>query len=81
MVRTVAPRRVEEVQKDLEDAAETLFPLPHLPATSSRAHCRRCFPTVSHSYLRARPSMGRYGSVIFISGNHPAMKTEITPRR
>src|SRR5687767_3723180 len=76
MVRTVQPA-LEEVQKDLEDAAETLG--------AGRFHIFRriILPTVLPALLTGfalafARGVGEYGSVIFISGNLP-MKTEITP--
>jgi sulfate transport system permease protein len=76
MVRTVQPA-LEEVQKDLEDAAETLG--------AGRFHIFRriILPTVLPAMLTGfalafARAVGEYGSVIFISGNLP-MKTEITP--
>jgi sulfate transport system permease protein len=76
MVRTVQPA-LEEVQRDLEDAAETLG--------AGRFHIFRriILPTVLPAMLTGftlafARAVGEYGSVIFISGNLP-MKTEITP--
>ncbi len=76
MVRTVQPA-LEEVQKDLEDAAETLG--------AGRFHIFRriILPTVLPALLTGfalafARGVGEHGSVIFISGNLP-MKTEITP--
>ena len=76
MVRTVQPA-IAEVQKDLEDAAETLG--------AGRFHIFRriILPTVLPAMLTGftlafARGVGEYGSVIFISGNLP-MKTEITP--
>jgi sulfate transport system permease protein len=76
MVRTVQPA-IAEVQKDLEDAAETLG--------AGRFHIFRriILPTVMPAMLTGfalafARGVGEYGSVIFISGNLP-MKTEITP--
>jgi sulfate transport system permease protein len=76
MVRTVQPA-IAEVQKDLEDAAETLG--------AGRFHIFRriILPTVTPAMLTGfalafARGVGEYGSVIFISGNLP-MKTEITP--
>ena len=76
MVRTVQPA-IAEVQKDLEDAAETLG--------AGRMHIFRriILPTVLPALLTGftlafARAVGEYGSVIFISGNLP-MKTEITP--
>jgi len=76
MVRTVQPA-LEEVQRDLEDAAETLG--------AGRFHIFRriILPTVLPALLTGftlafARGVGEYGSVIFISGNLP-YKTEITP--
>jgi sulfate/thiosulfate transport system permease protein len=76
MVRTVQPA-LAEVQKDLEDAAETLG--------AGRFHIFRriILPTVLPAMLTGfalafARGVGEYGSVIFISGNLPN-KTEITP--
>jgi sulfate/thiosulfate transport system permease protein len=75
-VRSVQPALLA-VQRELEDAAETLG------AGRFYVFRRIIFPTVlpalltgfTMSFARA---VGEYGSVIFISGNQP-MKTEITP--
>jgi len=76
MVRTVQPA-LEEVQKDLEDAAETLG------AGRFYIFRRIILPTVLPAMLTGftlafARAVGEYGSVIFIAGNLP-MKTEITP--
>ena len=76
VVRSVQPSLLE-VQRDLEDAAETLG------ATPFYIFRRIIFPTVlpalaSGFTLAFARAIGEYGSVIFISGNLP-MKTEITP--
>jgi len=76
MVRTVQPA-LAEVERDLEDAAETLgasrFQILHriiLPAV---------LPAILTGFTLAfARAVGEYGSVIFISGNLP-MHTEITP--
>jgi sulfate transport system permease protein len=76
VVRSVQPALLE-VQRDLEDAAETLG------ARSFTIFRRIILPTVmpalatgfTMAFARA---IGEYGSVIFIAGNLP-MKTEITP--
>src|ERR1700756_1551246 len=75
-VRALQPALLE-VQRDLEDAAETLgaprfYPLPRI-----------ILPTVLPALLTGftlafARAVGEYGSVIFIAGNLP-MKTEITP--
>jgi sulfate transport system permease protein len=75
-VRTVQPALLE-VQRDLEDAAETLgagrwyvFRRVVIPAV---------LPAMLTGFTLAfARALGEYGSVIFISGNLP-MKTEITP--
>lgn len=75
-VRTVQPALLE-VQRDLEDAAETLG------AGRWYVFRRVVVPTVLPAILTGftlafARALGEYGSVIFISGNLP-MKTEITP--
>ena len=75
-VRTVQPALLE-VQRDLEDAAETLG------AGRWYVFRRVIVPTVLPALLTGftlafARALGEYGSVIFISGNLP-MKTEITP--
>lgn len=75
-VRTVQPALLE-VQRDLEDAAQTLgagrwyvFRRVIVPAV---------LPALLTGFTLAfARALGEYGSVIFISGNLP-MKTEITP--
>ncbi len=76
VVRAVQPALLE-VQRDLEDAAETLG--------AGRIYVARriILPTVLPSLLTGftlafARALGEYGSVIFIAGNLP-MKTEITP--
>jgi len=76
VVRSVQPA-LAEVQRDLEDAAETLG------ATRITVFWRIIFPTVLPALLTGftmafARGIGEYGSVIFIAGNLP-MKTEITP--
>src|SRR5262249_27317563 len=66
-----------EVQKDLEDAAETLG------AGRFYSFRRIILPTVLPAMLTGftlafARAVGEYGSVIFIAGNLP-MKTEIAP--
>ena len=68
-----------EVQRDLEDAAETLG------AGRFYVFRRIIVPTVLPALLTGftlafARAVGEYGSVIFIAGNMP-MKTEITPHR
>lgn len=75
-VRTVQPALLE-VQRDLEDAAETLG------ASRWYVFRRVIVPAVLPAILTGftlafARALGEYGSVIFISGNLP-MKTEITP--
>jgi sulfate transport system permease protein len=75
-VRTVQPALLE-VQRDLEDAAETLG------AGRLYVFRRVIVPAVLPALLTGftlafARALGEYGSVIFISGNLP-MKTEITP--
>ncbi|MFO7305562.1 MAG: sulfate ABC transporter permease subunit CysT [Gammaproteobacteria bacterium] len=76
VVRSVQPALLE-VQRDLEDAAETLG------AGRFYIFRRIIFPTVMPALLTGftmafARAIGEYGSVIFIAGNLP-MKTEITP--
>ena len=76
VVRTVQPA-LQEVQRDLEDAAETLG------AGRFYVFRRIIVPTVLPALLTGftlafARAVGEYGSVIFIAGNMP-MKTEITP--
>ena len=75
-VRAVQPA-LQEVQRDLEEAAETLG--------ARRVYVLRriILPTVLPALLTGftlafARAVGEYGSVIFIAGNLP-MKTEITP--
>jgi sulfate transport system permease protein len=75
-VRAVQPA-LQEVQRDLEEAAETLG--------ARRVYVMRriILPTVLPALLTGftlafARAVGEYGSVIFIAGNLP-MKTEITP--
>jgi sulfate transport system permease protein len=75
-VRAVQPALIE-VQRDLEDAAETLG------AGRLYTFRRIILPTIVPALLTGftlafARAVGEYGSVIFISGNLP-MKTEITP--
>ena len=76
VVRSVQPALLE-VQRDLEDAAETLG------AGRFTIFRRIILPTVLPALatgftLAFARGVGEYGSVIFIAGNLP-MKTEITP--
>src|SRR5690606_13368505 len=76
VVRSVQPALLE-VQRDLEDAAETLG------AGKFTVFRRIILPTVMPALLTGftmafARAIGEYGSVIFIAGNMP-MKTEITP--
>src|SRR6202007_503979 len=75
-VRALQPALLE-VQRDLEDAAETLG------ATRFYAFRRIILPTVLPSLLTGftlafARAVGEYGSVIFISGNLPNI-SEIAP--
>jgi sulfate transport system permease protein len=75
-VRSVQPALLE-VQRDLEDAAETLG------ASRFYVFRRIIQPTVMPALLTGftlafARAVGEYGSVIFIAGNLP-LKTEITP--
>ena len=75
-VRAVQPALLE-VQRDLEEAAETLG------AGRLYVFRRIILPTIAPALLTGftlafARAVGEYGSVIFISGNLP-MKTEITP--
>jgi sulfate transport system permease protein len=76
VVRTVQPA-LQEVQRDLEDAAETLG------AGRFYVFRRIIVPTVLPALLTGftlafARAVGEYGSVIFIAGNK-ALQTEITP--
>ena len=76
VVRSIQPA-LAEVQRDLEDAAETLG------AGRFYVFRRIILPTVLPALLTGftlafARGVGEYGSVIFIAGNLP-MKTEITP--
>ena len=76
VVRSVQPALLE-VQRDLEDAAETLG------AGGWQVFRRVILPTVMPALvtgftLAFARGVGEYGSVVFISGNLP-MQTEITP--
>lgn len=76
VVRTLQPA-IAEVQRDVEDAAETLG------AGRFTVFWRVIFPTLLPALLTGftlafARAVGEYGSVVFISGNLP-MKTEITP--
>jgi sulfate/thiosulfate transport system permease protein len=76
VVRSLQPA-LQEVQSDLEDAAETLG------AGRLYVFRRIILPTVTPALLTGfalafARGVGEYGSVIFIAGNLP-MKTEITP--
>ena len=76
VVRSIQPA-LEEVQRDLEDAAETLG------AGRITIFVRIILPTILPALLTGftlafARGVGEYGSVIFIAGNLP-MKTEITP--
>jgi len=76
VVRTVQPV-LEDVQKELEEAAATLG------ASRWQTFSRVIFPIVAPALLTGfalafARALGEYGSVIFIAGNMP-MVSEITP--
>jgi sulfate transport system permease protein len=76
VVRSVQPALVE-VQRDLEDAAETLGASPFM--IFRRIILPAVLPALVTGFTLAfARGIGEYGSVVFISGNLP-MKTEITP--
>jgi sulfate transport system permease protein len=76
VVRSVQPALVE-VQRDLEDAAETLGASPW--QVFRRIVLPAVMPAVLTGFTLAfARGIGEYGSVVFISGNLP-FKTEITP--
>jgi sulfate transport system permease protein len=76
VVRSVQPALVE-VQRDLEDAAETLGARPW--QVFQRIILPAVLPALLTGFTLAfARGIGEYGSVVFISGNLP-MKTEITP--
>src|SRR5207244_9280702 len=76
VVRTVQPV-LEDLQKELEEAAATLG------ATRAQTFSRVIFPVLTPALLTGfalafARALGEYGSVIFIAGNMP-MVSEITP--
>jgi sulfate/thiosulfate transport system permease protein len=76
VVRTLQPV-LEDMQKELEEAAATLG------ATRWQTFTRVIFPIISPALLTGfalafARALGEYGSVIFIAGNMP-MVSEITP--
>ena len=76
VVRSVQPALIE-VQRDLEDAAETLGAGPVM--IFQRIILPAVLPALVTGFTLAfARGVGEYGSVVFISGNLP-MKTEITP--
>ena len=76
VVRSVQPALIE-VQRELEDAAETLGARPW--QTFRRIVLPAALPALVTGFTMAfARGLGEYGSVVFISGNLP-MKTEITP--
>ena len=76
VVRSVQPA-IAEVQRDLEDAAETLG--AGRITIFLRIVLPTIFPALATGFTLAfARAVGEYGSVIFIAGNLP-MKTEITP--
>jgi sulfate/thiosulfate transport system permease protein len=76
VVRSVQPALIE-IQRDLEEAAETLGAGPlHI---FRRIILPAVFPALLTGFtLALARGIGEYGSVVFISGNLP-FKTEITP--
>jgi sulfate transport system permease protein len=75
-VRSVQPALLE-VQRDLEEAAETLG--AHRIYVLRRIILPTVLPALLTGFTLAfARALGEYGSVIFIAGNLP-MKTEITP--
>jgi sulfate transport system permease protein len=76
VVRSVQPALIE-VQRDLEDAAETLGarPLQIFRRIILPAVLPALVTGITMAFARG---LGEYGSVVFISGNLP-LKTEITP--
>lgn len=76
VVRSVQPA-IAEVQRDLEDAAETLG--AGRLTIFIRIVLPTIFPALATGFTLAfARAVGEYGSVIFIAGNLP-MRTEITP--
>jgi sulfate transport system permease protein len=76
VVRSVQPALIE-VQRELEDAAETLGARPW--QTFHRIVLPAVLPALVTGFTMAfARGLGEYGSVVFISGNLP-LKTEITP--
>jgi sulfate/thiosulfate transport system permease protein len=76
VVRSVQPA-IAEVQRDLEDAAETLG--AGRVTIFVRIVLPTIFPALATGFTLAfARAVGEYGSVIFIAGNLP-MRTEITP--
>jgi sulfate transport system permease protein len=76
VVRSVQPSLLE-VQRDLEDAAETLGASPFY--IFRRIILPTVLPALASGFTLAfARAIGEYGSVIFIAGNLP-MKSEITP--
>jgi len=76
VVRSVQPALIE-VQRDLEEAAETLGAGPF--HVFRRIILPGVFPALLTGFtLALARGIGEYGSVVFISGNLP-LKTEITP--
>jgi sulfate/thiosulfate transport system permease protein len=76
VVRSVQPALIE-VQRELEDASETLGARPW--QTFHRIILPAALPALVTGFTMAfARGLGEYGSVVFISGNLP-LKTEITP--
>jgi sulfate transport system permease protein len=76
VVRSVQPV-LEDIEKELEEAAETLG------ATRAQVFTRVIFPVLTPSLLTGftlafARAVGEYGSVVFIAGNMP-MVSEIAP--
>jgi sulfate transport system permease protein len=75
VVRSVQPV-IEELDRELEDAAATLGAAPW--QTFTRVIFPAAWPALLTGFsLALARALGEYGSVVFISGNMP-MKTEIT---
>jgi sulfate transport system permease protein len=76
VVRSVQPALID-IQRDLEDAAESLGARPL--QTFRRIILPTVLPALLTGFTMAfARGLGEYGSVVFISGNLP-FKTEITP--
>jgi sulfate transport system permease protein len=76
VVRSVQPA-LEEVERSLEEAAESLGAGPWM--VFQRVILPTIAPALATGFtLALARAIGEYGSVIFIAGNLP-MRTEITP--